>query len=84
MLDAVPDLRPSLKAAGEKELSDLLDAFDVAAIYDKANRTLELAAHDHARTRPRRRKDPAAQRAVGEFWPDSIAGAGFEPATFGL
>jgi hypothetical protein len=29
MLAAVPDLRPSLKAAGPEELADLLEAFDV-------------------------------------------------------
>ncbi len=44
MLAAVPDLRPSLETAGLEELADLLDAFDVTAVYDKSDRTLELGA----------------------------------------
>jgi hypothetical protein len=40
MLDAIPDLRPTLRAAAPDELADLFDAFDVTAIY----KTLELRA----------------------------------------
>ena len=44
MLEPVPDLRPTLKAAGPDELADLFNSFDVTVIYDKPNRTLQLAA----------------------------------------
>jgi len=44
MLAAVPDLRPSLKTASPEDLADLLEAFDVTAVYDKSGRTLELRA----------------------------------------
>ncbi|HTZ87199.1 MAG TPA: hypothetical protein VMB05_11090 [Solirubrobacteraceae bacterium] len=44
MLDAVPDLRPSLHNATEQELADLLAAFDVTIGYDKPNRRLTLTA----------------------------------------
>jgi hypothetical protein len=44
MLDAVPDLRPSLRNATEQELADLLAAFDVTISYDKPNRRLTLTA----------------------------------------
>lgn len=44
MLAAVPDFRPTLKTASFEELADLLEAFDVTAVYDKAERTLVLGA----------------------------------------
>jgi hypothetical protein len=44
MLDAVPDLRPSLHNATEQELAELLAAFDVTISYDKPNRRLTLTA----------------------------------------
>lgn len=78
MLAAVPDLRPSLTRASEEELAEILDAFEVTAVYDKPNRTLELSATLALETdRPPGRRS----ENVGDI---SIAGAGFEPATFGL
>jgi hypothetical protein len=44
MLAAVPDFRPTLETASFEELADLLEAFDVTAVYDKAERTLVLGA----------------------------------------
>jgi hypothetical protein len=43
-LNAVPDLRDTLRSATVDELSEILDAFDVTATYDKPNRALKLAA----------------------------------------
>ena len=43
-LDAVPDLRDTLKSPTADALTEILDAFDVTATYDKPNRTLALAA----------------------------------------
>jgi hypothetical protein len=81
MLAAVPDLRPSLKAAGPEELADLLEAFDVTAVYDKSGGTLELGATVMPELVPDNEK-PRRSRAPSGI--SSIAGAGFEPATFGL
>jgi len=44
MLDAIPDLRQALAAADPAELADICDAFQITAVYDKANRTVELSA----------------------------------------
>jgi hypothetical protein len=44
MLDAIPDLRPILHDAEPHELADIYKAFQINAIYDKPNRTLELSA----------------------------------------
>jgi hypothetical protein len=68
MLNAIPDLRPTLRAATPDELADLFDAFDVTAIYDKPNQTLELRATVTPRTRPRRRKTPTEQGPVGDIF----------------
>ncbi len=72
-LDAIPDLRDTLKSATADELAEILETFDVTATYDKPNRTLELAATLNA-PRP-----PNGGRGNLQ-----VAGAGFEPATFGL
>jgi ABC-type sugar transport system ATPase subunit len=37
MLDAIPDLRSTLRTVALDQLADLFDAFDVTAIYDKPN-----------------------------------------------
>jgi hypothetical protein len=81
MLAAVPDLRPSLKTAGPEDLADLLEAFDVTAVYNKTGRTLELGATVMPELVPDNEK-PRRSRAPSGI--SSIAGAGFEPATFGL
>jgi hypothetical protein len=44
MLDAVPDLRPALNAAGEEELVEIFRAFDLTITYDKHEQRLHLAA----------------------------------------
>jgi site-specific DNA recombinase len=81
LLAEVPDLREALAQADGEELIELLDAFDVAVSYDKPSRTLELSAllaNDFV-------SSPDAKRPPGgRSQNSSIAGAGFEPATFGL
>lgn len=81
MLATVPDLRPTLKAASPEELARLFAAFDVSAIYDKPNRTLELAVTVTPELIP---EDENPRRSGAPSGISSIAGAGFEPATFGL
>ncbi|MDX6718236.1 MAG: site-specific recombinase [Solirubrobacteraceae bacterium] len=81
MLDAIPDLRSTLHAAAPDELADLFDAFDVTAIYDKPNQTPELRATVTPELVPEDEKPRPSNTRSGI---SSIAGAGFEPATFGL
>ena len=44
MLDAVPDLRPTIKTATEEELAEIFRAFNVTITYDKARQVLDLSA----------------------------------------
>jgi hypothetical protein len=82
MLDAVPDLRPSLHNATEQELANLLAAFDVTISYDKPNRRLTLTATigPGLLPPPENNDDRPGERSLIS----QVAGAGFEPATFGL
>ena len=84
MLAAVPDLRPALRSASEEELAEILDRFEVEAVYDKAGRTLELAATITPELVPETEKTRPPSGRSGNSGQISIAGAGFEPATFGL
>jgi hypothetical protein len=81
MLDAVPDLRPELVAASDERLADILDAFDVSATYNKAERWIKLTATITAELVPSPERNRPPQGRSGN---SDIAGAGFEPATFGL
>jgi site-specific DNA recombinase len=72
-LNAVPDLRDALKSPTADALTEILETFDVTATYDKPNRALELAATLNAHRPP--------DGGRGNL---QVAGAGFEPATFGL
>jgi hypothetical protein len=44
MLDAVPDLRQTLRTAHDDKLAEIFRAFDVAITYDKHEQRLHLAA----------------------------------------
>ena len=67
MLDAVPDLSPTLRTAAPEELADIFDAFNVKVIYDKANRKLTLAATLTGELVSENEKTPTAKGPVGEF-----------------
>jgi hypothetical protein len=69
----VPDLRDTLRSITADELAKILDAFDVTATYDKPNRASSLPP-------PLKHTD----RHKGGRGNLQVAGAGFEPATFGL
>ena len=81
MLDAIPDMRDALRTADETELAEIFDAFDVAATYDKPNARLELSATVTTELVTDQEK---SDRPEGRSRDSVIAGAGFEPATFGL
>ena len=44
MLNAVPDLRPTLATATDEELAEIFRAFDVLIKYDRDRQMLSLAA----------------------------------------
>jgi hypothetical protein len=80
MLDAVPDLRKALIAADDQQLAEIFGAFDVTVSYDKASQQLNIAATITPELLPHNDGDRLGERSrVLE-----VAGAGFEPATFGL
>ena len=81
MLAGVPDLREALTEADGEELAELLDAFDVAVSYDKSAGKLELSAAltSDFIPAPEKKRPPGGRSRNSD-----IAGAGFEPATFGL
>jgi site-specific DNA recombinase len=80
ILNSIPDLREQLEQAAGEELIELLDLFDVRISYDKPGQTLitsVLLSSDFP--------NPPDAEETGDWSQDcEIAGAGFEPATFGL
>jgi site-specific DNA recombinase len=83
MLDTVPDLRETLKTATPEQLTEIFRAFDVTITYDKANQFLDLGAAIMPELLPAPSSD-ADPEELSASRIDDIAGAGFEPATFGL
>jgi site-specific DNA recombinase len=84
VLRSLPDLRATLAHATPEDLAEILDAFHVTAVYDPRDRSLDITAtvapDPWGDTTPETKR-PAAK--AGRRTP-YIAGAGFEPATFGL
>jgi site-specific DNA recombinase len=80
-LEEVPDLREDLEAASPEQLTEVLAAFDMTVVYDKAARTLEIGASLGGELMSEAEK---IRPPGGRSGKSSIAGAGFEPATFGL
>jgi site-specific DNA recombinase len=78
MLDAVPDLRPTLATASDEELAEIFRAFDVSIKYDRDRQMLALAATITPELTDEN------DRPEGRSQINEVAGAGFEPATFGL
>jgi site-specific DNA recombinase len=82
MLDTVPDLRHALKTADDEELAEIFRAFDVTITYDKTGQRLDFAATITPELLPD--LPNSSDRPEGRSQINDIAGAGFEPATFGL
>jgi site-specific DNA recombinase len=82
-LASIPDMRKLLEQAEDEEMVDLLDAFDIKVVYDKPAGTLEVSAllgRDFGPDPDNEKRRPDEEPSLNS----SIAGAGFEPATFGL
>ena len=81
ILADLPDLRPVLATYTDTELADLFDAFDLNMRVHKTNGEVEvsLALSEGLANRLQTERPPGGGRTNG-----AIAGAGFEPATFGL
>ncbi len=79
----MPDLRPALNAASEEELVEIFRAFDLTITYDKHEPRLHLAAAITPELLPVLCANES-DRPEGRSQINYIAGAGFEPATFGL
>jgi hypothetical protein len=82
ILDAVPDLRPAIATATEADLAELFQAFNAEVLYERDSQILKLAAMITPELMP----DLANtnDRPEGGSQDNEVAGAGFEPATFGL
>jgi hypothetical protein len=80
MLDAIPDLRHALATADPAELADICDAFQITAVYDKANRTVELSATISPELLPKHKTQTDQDDPAGDSY---IAGEGLiaKPAT---
>jgi hypothetical protein len=79
MLDAVPDLRETLKTATPEQLMTIFRAFDVSITYDKPNQFLDLSAAIMPKLLPA----PITDNDRPEEWStsriDDIAGGRFAP-----
>ena len=64
-----PTSGPVSRPPAPKSSRDLLEAFDVTAVYDKAGRTLELGATVMPELVPDQGKTPTERRPVGDMLP---------------
>jgi hypothetical protein len=74
---------PALNAASDEELVEIFRAFDLTITYDKHEQRLHLAATITPELLPVLCSNES-DRPEGRSQINDIAGAGFEPATFGL
>ena len=84
ILDAVPDLRPTIAKSTDADLAELFNAFDVGITYERQTETLKLAATLTPELLPKLGHENQKDRDNERSQDYGIAGAGFEPATFGL
>jgi hypothetical protein len=90
-LERIPDLTLAFRNAPYEVKRQTLEAFDVRITYDKAAGRIEVSAavSEAVAQALETHEDPPADAgrafgAVGAVTVGGIAGAGFEPATFGL
>jgi site-specific DNA recombinase len=83
-LAAVPDLSESLRTASPQVKRQIFEAFDLQIAVDRTEGRVEISATvSEEVAKALNTKDPLAREGLAVV-PKDIAGAGFEPATFGL
>ncbi|MCB0869316.1 MAG: recombinase family protein [Solirubrobacterales bacterium] len=83
-LEELPDLTENLRNASPQIKRQVFQAFDLQITFDKRECRVEISATvSEAVAKSFNTKDPLAREGLAVV-PKDIAGAGFEPATFGL
>ena len=83
-LARVPDLSKALAEADPQAQRQVFEAFDLQIAYDKVGRRIEISATVSEAVANASENTKALQKEGSVVVPKEIAGAGFEPATFGL
>jgi hypothetical protein len=83
-LARVPDLTESLRTASPEVQRQVFEAFELEILYDKAERRIEISATVSDAVANAFEKQKALPKEGSLVVVRDIAGAGFEPATFGL
>ena len=83
-LARIPDLTEALRDAPPEIKRQTFDAFDLRIDFDKAAGRIEISATASQAVTDAFEKTKALQSEGFEVTVSEIAGAGFEPATFGL
>jgi hypothetical protein len=83
-LARVPDLAKPLREAPPELQRQVVQAFELQILYDKADRKIEISATVSEAVAEAFEKQKALPKEGSLVVVRDIAGAGFEPATFGL
>ena len=83
-LARIPDLTESLRQATPAVRRQVFEAFELEIRYDKAERRIEISATVSEAVATAFEKQKALPKEGSLVVVRDIAGAGFEPATFGL
>lgn len=76
MLQAIPDLRPTLRSADAAELAEICEVFQITAVYDKPERTIEPSATILPELLPKDQTPTYTDGPVGVF---VYSGGGIDP-----
>jgi hypothetical protein len=83
-LARVPDLTKALREASPEVQRQVFEAFELQVLYDKAERRIEISATVSEAVANAFEKPKALPKEGSLVVLTEVAGAGFEPATFGL
>jgi hypothetical protein len=83
-LARVPDLTKALREASPEVQRQVFEAFELEILYDKAERRIEVSATVSEAVANAFENKKALPKEGSLVVVRDIAGAGFEPATFGL
>jgi hypothetical protein len=84
LLARLPDLGKALRDAPPAIKHQVFDAFGLQVVYDKLNRRIEISATITEAIAAALENAKDLPEEVSSVTQRDIAGAGFEPATFGL